>query len=432
MQSPNPLPHPPRINHNLFLQLVGVQQFELVMINQSYQDVRLFQGGVDIDQGYPFRVVERFGEFLDVGFDEQQVAEVFIGEFQGDFDGGAFAQVVNVGFERQAEAGDGWGSESFRPSADALDDVVRLAIVDFTCNAYKAGLFGGGVDDEPGVDGDAVSADAGAGLQDVDAGVAVGEIDQFPDVDPEFVADQREFVGVGDVDVAVGVFGEFAEFGGARMGGEAGAFDEGFVEPCGGFGAAGGHAADDSVVADEFLEDVAGQDAFGAVGDLNVGVVFLLLREGEIRALGGEPGGEFFGRADGAGGFENDEVAGFEYRGDEFGGGFDVAEVGLVVFGEGGGDGDQEGVRGFGLGGGFEVAGADGGSHDDVEVGFDDVDLALVDGVDGFGVDVDANDLLAPGGEDGGGGQADVAETDDGDALVGVRGGVPGGRWGGC
>ena len=51
----------------------------------------------------------------------------------------------------------------------------------------------------------------------------------------------------------------------------------------------------------------------------------------------------------------------------------------------------------------------------DVEVGFDDVDFSLVDGVDGFGVDVD--DLLAPGGEDGGGGQADVAEADDGNAL---------------
>ena len=40
-------------------------------------------------------------------------------------------------------------------------------------------------DDEPGVDGDAMAADAGAGPQDVDAGMPVGEVDHLPDIDVE-------------------------------------------------------------------------------------------------------------------------------------------------------------------------------------------------------------------------------------------------------
>jgi hypothetical protein len=72
------------------------------------------------------------------------------------------------------------------------------------------------VDDEPRIDRDAVPADAGAGLKDVDARVAVGEPDHFPHVEPHAVGDDRQFVGEGDVDVAVGVLDQLGHFGGAR------------------------------------------------------------------------------------------------------------------------------------------------------------------------------------------------------------------------
>ena len=67
-----------------------------------------------------------------------------------------------------------------------------------------------------GIDRDAMPADAGAGLEDVDARVAVGEADHFPHVDPHRVGDHRQFVGKGDVDVAEGVFGQLGHLRRAR------------------------------------------------------------------------------------------------------------------------------------------------------------------------------------------------------------------------
>src|SRR3546814_4667288 len=61
----------------------------------------------------------------------------------------------------------------------AVDDVRDLAVVDLARGADQRGLFGRGADEEPRIDRDAMPADAGAGRQDVDARVAVGEADHF-------------------------------------------------------------------------------------------------------------------------------------------------------------------------------------------------------------------------------------------------------------
>ena len=55
--------------------------------------------------------------------------------------------------------------------------------------------------------------------------------------------------------------------------------------------------------------------------------------------------------------------------------------------------------------------------HEHVQFGLDDVDLALVDGIDGVLVHIDADDLLLSRGEEGGSRQADIAEADHGDGI---------------
>ena len=61
-----------------------------------------------------------------------------------------------------------------------------------------------------------------------------------------------------------------------------------------------------------------------------------------------------------------------------------------MLAGKRGGHGDDEGVGGLGARRRGELAGGDGAADQDVEVGLDDVHLALVDEGDGFFVDIDA------------------------------------------
>ncbi len=89
----------------------------------------------------------------------------------------------------------------------------RLAAVDFAGCTDEPGQFGASLDDEPRVDRDAVAADAGTRLQDVYPRMPVRHFDYFPDVESEMFADQRELVGVCDVDIAESVFDEFCHLG---------------------------------------------------------------------------------------------------------------------------------------------------------------------------------------------------------------------------
>ncbi len=108
--------------------------------------------------------------------------------------------------------------------------MADLAVVDSARGADQRRLLGARLDDEPRVDRDAVPADAGAGLEDVDPRMAVGELDHFPHVHPHRVGDDRKLVGEGDVDVAIGVFDQLGHLGAARIGGDAFAAHEALVE----------------------------------------------------------------------------------------------------------------------------------------------------------------------------------------------------------
>jgi len=108
---------------------------------------------------------------------------------------------------RPSEAGDDGPFEPLGTFADLRDDEFRLGVVDLARGADQPRAFRRRGDDEPWIDGDAVSAHPRPGLQDSHPRMAVGELDNLPDIEPELIADQRQFVGKGDVDVAEGIFG---------------------------------------------------------------------------------------------------------------------------------------------------------------------------------------------------------------------------------
>ncbi|MNM99953.1 hypothetical protein D3C81_1125320 [compost metagenome] len=137
------------------------------------------------------------------------------------------------------------------------------------------------------------------------------------------------------------------------------------------------------------------------------------LREAQVWASLGQPEGHLLGGADRGGRFQNDQVALFQYWGDGFARGLDVAQVRLVVVHERRRHGDQEGVSGFRYGGGTQEPFGHSGVNDHVQLRLDDVDLTAVDGVDRVLVNVDADNMLLAGGKNGGRWQADIAQTYD-------------------
>ena len=292
-----------------------------------------------------------------------------------------------------------------------------------TSRADQRGVLGRGGDEEPGIDRDAVATDAGAGLEDVDARVAVGEADDLPHVDAEAVGDEAQLVGEGDVDVAERILGQLGHLGGTRGGGDAGAADEAAVEAERLARAARGDAADDAVVVDQLDQDAAGQHALGAVGDRDIGgspqSITLWGSPGLLAGAAGDPevGTKFgeqvadlFGGADRRGRFEDDRVARLQDGGDAGRGGEDVADVGAVIVGERGRHRDDEDVGGGDLGRGGEQAARDDARDEAVEIDLLDMDAALVDGVDDRAGHVDAEHAHAGARDHRGGGQADVAQ----------------------
>src|SRR5207249_3005939 len=125
------------------------------------------------------------------------------------------------------------------------------------------------------IDGDAVPAEAGAGVEGLEAeGFGFGGFDDFPDVDAHVGEDDFEFVDQGDVDAAVDVFEEFGGFGDFGGGDAMDLRDDARVE---GHGEIGGEVID---AADEFGD--------GGGGGVLAAWVFALggVSEEEVAAAG--------------------------------------------------------------------------------------------------------------------------------------------------
>ena len=115
-----------------------------------------------------------------------------------------------------------------------------------------------------------MSADTNSGLQEVDPRVTIGEVNGGGDRDTQFVGHAGEFVGQRDVDVAVSVFNQLAEFGRKIVRHQAFPLGESLVDlqrSPRGFRA---NSADDARVMDKLVDSVAGEKPLRAMGEIDI------------------------------------------------------------------------------------------------------------------------------------------------------------------
>jgi hypothetical protein len=320
-----------------------------------------------------------------------------------------FADIVHLGFIRHAQQCDGrrWGGQL----RQALEHVAGHSVVDGARRADQMGRLRGGIDQEPGVDGDAVATNARARPQDAHARVMVRQTDGLPDVDANMLGDQRELVGQRHVDVTIGVFHHFDHLGRGRVGAHDRALDEGAVQLGGALGAPGGQAASETVVLLELDQDAPGQDTLGTMRDVDVTAGYQS-RFGQDRREYVAGGAGRHGR------FEDHQVAAAQEWDDVARGLLDVAQISPIGAGiERGGYGDDERVGRGGARLHPQMARIDRRGDQGLKLGLVDRHDAGLERALNAWARVDPDDVLARQGEHAAGRQADVAESEQTDGV---------------
>ena len=208
----------------------------------------------------------------------------------------------------------------------AIDDVFRHCPVHLAGELDEAGVdavFARFPSEIERIDGDAVTAEAGARIEGGEAeGLGGGGADDFPDVDVHRVGDDLEFVDDADIDRAVDIFeqlGEFRDLGGGDR----------------------HHLVERSAVERDSLPPAGGRvasDDFGDVGggELWISGIFALGGIDDENGLAGNETSGFdardnflVGGAGVGGAFEAENGAGFEIRTHCIESVADVGEIGF-------------------------------------------------------------------------------------------------------
>src|SRR5262249_17393368 len=138
---------------------------------------------------------------------------------------------------------------------DAADDLIRHAFVDAACCLDQFGDERIYIGEKVRIDRNAVSADAGAGRENVDARMRICEANRFPYVDAEFFREDCEFVCKRNIDVAKRVLDDFHELGDRGCRARNRSLAERRVEIAYDNGVFGTPAADDARVGTKFAND---------------------------------------------------------------------------------------------------------------------------------------------------------------------------------
>ena len=361
------------------------------------------------------------------GADQRNVRIVIIGRRAArlqqldDLQRRAFAHVVDIFLVGEP---DDQHARAVQPLAEAaverlghlLDDDARHGGVDLAGKLDEADghvEFARFPNEVEGVDRDAMSAEARAGIEGHEAeGLGARGLDHLPDVDAHRLINELQLVHERDIDRTEDVLGELHRLGGPCVANRHHALDELPIERFRRCGSA-------RTVASHHLGDARG-------GEIGIARILPLGRIGDEQCfLRDEPAPlqdrlqYLGGRARIGGGFQHDELTLPQMREQRFGGGDDIGKIGLAVAAERGRHADENGVR-FAepgnVGGGLEAVSAhflDRSVRNMPEIRFAGIQLPRF-----YRIDVIADDAIPRGGERARQRQADIAEADHPDLRL--------------
>ena len=321
---------------------------------------------------------------------------------------GTLTGVVNIGLEAHTQHSD--FSAGSHILFDAVGNPGGLTVVDHTgfidqrCDILKLLM------DEPGVYCDTVTADTDARGVDIDAGMAVGQLNQVEHIDAQPVTDLAQLIGIGDVDIAEGVFRQLAHFRRQVVGGADGALgDNRRIDFLGVFCRFRTVGTDNAVVFPQLNEHSAGNNAFRTVSRHKVfGRNAADLGDDRLHQTGG-----IRRRC----GLQYAQTAGTDDLSDAAGGRFHILHIRNPLpfrrIPVGRLHGDDKDVGRFGLGRKVQAASGHGLIHGILQARFYNMDLSLIEGFDHALLNVKAADFISGQCKCNGCGQTDIAATHD-------------------
>ena len=389
------------IQNNLALELVPVL-LDVVVLDHNDHHIHLGEELVEVED----LVLDNLflGEEGVEGL--ERTGEVALLDVE-HLEGRAFADVIDVllvGEAVEADAAVVGDAVLLHNLVDALEDEDGLVVVGLHRLVDDLGQLGIVAHEEPGIDADAVSAYARAGLEDVHAGVHIADADDLIDIHIVVTADAAELVGKGNVDGTVGVFDDLGHLGRADVGDDNLAMAEGGVVALDLLANLLGVGSDGAVVVQQLIDHIAWDDALGGVDEVDVfaNLEAVSLDDRTHELVDGA-------RADG--GFDDDGCSLGAHLHHLLYGSNDVA--GVYLLGElvvGGRDGDDVHIRLLILGGELDAR-LDGCGKELVKTIFLEGRLACIEGCHQFFVVVCSDDFHAVRCHHKGGRKTDVAEA---------------------
>ncbi|AMS16814.1 hypothetical protein A3218_21815 [Pseudomonas chlororaphis] len=183
-----------------------------------------------------------------------------------------------------------------------------FGIIDLTGSFDQFRLPFGLTDDEPGVDGNTMPPHAGTWLQDIDSRMSVSQLDEFPHIYTELIADHRKLIGKRDIDITKAILGQLAHFRCARIGKNALTFYKQLVKTGSDLRTLRCHTTNNPIILHQLTQHMARQYAFRAMSNSNIRCLAMSLREGQVRTHLGQPLRHLLGCPYRRSGFENNQV----------------------------------------------------------------------------------------------------------------------------
>jgi hypothetical protein len=229
---------------------------ELVMVDQEHCDFASSHSFIYIQQ-FSSILGKLSGELPKIGLDYLDARTVFLGKVQCNLKRRALPQIVDVRFEGDAAAGYIGVWMVFYQRDGTLNCRSCFMIVYLATRPHNARKIRGGIDDEPGINSNAVTTHARSRSQHIDPRMAICQVNDFPHIYAKAIADERKLIRKCDIRISEGIFSQLHQLGCAGRGCYARSTDERFIETLSLPRARRSDAANAAIIVNKFCKNSA-------------------------------------------------------------------------------------------------------------------------------------------------------------------------------
>ncbi|QGG47285.1 Putative nucleotide sugar dehydrogenase [Heliorestis convoluta] len=194
-------PDPPRINHNLLLQNLPIHKSKSPMIYQKHHNISSLNRLPHIRKMHTIITSQRSRQRRNMRLHHIKLAHLVRSQMTHNLQSRTLPQIINISLKRKPQQRNHRSAKTLRLLLNLTQHMKRLPIIHIPSRPNQPRLLRRRIHNKPRIHCNTMTTHPRSRLQNTHPRMAIGQINQFPHIHIQTLANQRKLIGKSNIHI---------------------------------------------------------------------------------------------------------------------------------------------------------------------------------------------------------------------------------------